>query len=211
MAKQERRSERIRTRVKARVTTAGDDKPLTGFTRDVSKESLFIQTRVPLPRGTPIEIELHYPDERVDLRGLVVRAERVPVQLQGSIKGGMAVKVRPTAAMARVAGSPRNPRIPLDSNVVVFSGSDRHRLKLHDLSATGAALLAEEDLPDLAFVRMHFKLSSGTEVIEVEGMPVGTRPYGNQSLIAINFIDPPAEFATRIESLIDARGDSEEE
>lgn len=211
VAKQRRKSKRTRTRVKALVTKAGTDKPVTGFTRDISPEGLYIHTRAPFPPGTSIAIELHYPDERIDLEGVVVRAERVPVQMQGILKPGMGVKVRTSPGMARATGNSRNTRVPLGSDVVVFFGSERLLLKLHDLSATGAALLAEEELPEMAFVRLHLKLPTSTEVIELEGVPVETRQVGSNSLIAINFLDPPASFLSQIETLIGERGDDEQE
>jgi len=212
VSKQERQSERTRTRVKAVVHQAGADKSVTGFTTDISREGLFIQTRNPLPPGTPIKIELTYSDGRIDLEGVVVRAERVPVQLQGAMKAGMGIRIHPSPDMSRATGTSRPARVPLGSDVVVFFGSERLLLKLHDLSASGAALLAEEKPPDMTFVRLHLKLPSVSGVIELEGIPVGTpRQLGEHSLIAINFLDPPAEFVSRIEALLEERADGEEE
>ena len=211
MSWHERQAVRSRTRVRAQVTSLGSDKSLSGFTRNISRNGLYIQTRTPLAPGTPIQIELEYPGGRVNLEGVVVRAERVPMHLQGTLQSGMGIKVQPSPAMARAAGTSRPTRIPLGSDVVVFFGSERMRLKLYDLSASGAALLAEEALPEMTFVRLHLKLPSVDGVIELEGVPVGQRPIGLGWLIAINFLDPPAEFVTRIGSLIEERGGPEEE
>ncbi len=211
MAKHERTAERTRTRVKVLVTKTGTEKPVTGFTRDVSTNGVFVHTRSPFPKGTPVKVELLYPDGQLDHEGVVVRSQRAPVQLQGSLQSGMGISLNESSDPAEAAGDSRDTRVPIGSDVVVFSGSERHRLKLHDLSASGAALLAERDLPEMAFVRMHFKLSSTSEVIELEGVQIDRRQLDQNVLIAINFLDPPAEFVARIEALIGERGGNEEE
>lgn len=206
-----RKTERTHTRVKALVTATDSGKSFTGFTRDISRQGLFIEARIPLPPGTPLRIELDYPDGPIELEGTVVRAEKVPVQLQAALKSGMGVQLKQTDAVARAAGKKRNPRLPIGSDVVVFFGSERHRLKLHDLSATGAAFLSPRELPEMGFARLHFKLPPAAEVVEVEGVAVDTRPIDDETLIAINFIDPPPSFVQRVEALIHERDGGEEE
>jgi hypothetical protein len=206
-----RKEKRRRTRVKARISPRSGGEAVSGFTRDISSDGMFIQTRKPFAPGTPIRVELFYRDRQVNLHGVVIRALRVPSHLQAAQASGMAVRFPPSAELASVAGLPRKARITLGKDVAVFFGSERHTLELHDLSTSGAALLSAADLPDMGFVRIHFKLSSTGEIIELEGMPVSRRAFEDKTLIGVNFVNPTPEVVARIEGLIAERAGGEAE
>ena len=211
MDKHRRQDERRRARVKARVSAKGSGESVSGFTRDLSRGGVFVQTRKPFAQGTAIKVQLLYPEETVELEGVVVRALRLPGHLQGNQASGMGIRFPDSTELARVAGLQRKARIALGSDVVVFFGSERLHLELHDLSISGAALLSPTDLPVTGFLRIHFKLSSTGEVLELEGVPVSTRPHDGQTLIGVDFIDPSPESVARIEALIAERRGGEEE
>jgi len=209
--KHRRQDERKRARVKARVSAKGSGESVSGFTRDLSRGGVFVQTRKPFAPGTPIKVELLYPDDQIELEGVVVRALRLPGHLQGSQASGMGIRFPDSTELARVAGLQRKARIALGSDVVVFFGSERLHFELHDLSTSGAALLSPTDLPVTGFLRIHFKLPSTGEVLELEGVPVSRRPHDGKTLIGVDFIDPTPESVARIEALIAERRGGEEE
>jgi uncharacterized protein (TIGR02266 family) len=209
--KHRRQDERRRARVKARVSPRTGGDAVSGFTRDLSRGGMFIQTRKPFAPGTPIKVELFYPDNQVELQGVVVRALRIPGHLQGNQASGMGIRFPDSAELAKVAGLQRKARIAVGSDVVVFFGSERHHLELHDLSTSGAALLSATDVPVTGFLRIHFKLSSTGEVIELEGVPVSKRAHDGKTLIGVDFIDPTPESVARIETLIAERKGSQDE
>jgi hypothetical protein len=64
-----------------------------GFTRNVSKTGLFIQTNLPMPPGTILKIEVAFPTRTFALRGLVVWAKKVPARLSHLLVCGMGIRL----------------------------------------------------------------------------------------------------------------------
>jgi PilZ domain len=65
-----------------------------GFTEDVSDEGFFIKTGQVEKPGSLMQFELTLPDgARVELKGRVRWAKKVPVNLIQRIKGGMGIKI----------------------------------------------------------------------------------------------------------------------
>jgi len=203
-----RRHDRRRTRVAARVTEEGVDGAISGITRDISRGGIFIQTRKPLPPGSQVRIELlHKEKPATRLEGVVIHAARVPPHLHNLQPSGMGVRLdEPEASSAGADGEPaRDTRVPSSNEVMVFFGSERHLLSIHDLSASGAALVSPTPLPDITFVRMHFKLSDSADVLVVDGVPVRSKPEGSGTSIAVKFLDPPDEVVGLIDDFVRER------
>lgn len=81
----------------------------------------------------------------------------------------------------------------------MFFGSERHRLKLQSLSASGAALVCATPLPAMPFLRLHFKLEGASDVF-VDGVPVRSEETGSGTLLAVRFLDPPVDTVALIEA-----------
>jgi hypothetical protein len=209
MARKQRRSKRIRERVPATVTVAGEDLSVTGFTRDISKEGLFILTRHPFAPGRKVKIELAYKDRTAHLSGVVIHAAHVPHHLRAVQSSGMGIEIaRPPSAPREAGAAERGALVGTDTEAVVFFGSERHLLQLHNLSTSGAALISDFDLPEVPFIRMHVKLTA-SEVIEIDGVPVRSERLEKGSLTAVRFLEPPDEVVERIETFVNERNEDD--
>lgn len=197
-----------------RVTTAGQEAPVSGFTRDISRDGMFIQTHHPFPPGCRVEVELLYKEQPIAVSGVVVHASRLPAHLQGLQTSGMGVKTlrpegagltngngsTPSGPVAGVDGV-RNQRVDPGTRVAVFFGSERRVLALRSLSVSGAAIVSPEVLPQIPFVRLHFKLPGHPDLV-VDGVPVRSEEVAEGVLIALRFLDPPPEVVSRIEDFV---------
>jgi len=204
-----RRSERTRTRLPAKVTQVDSGASINGFTRDISKEGLFIQTRHPFGPGSRVEIELLQKERTVKLDGIVVHAARVPYHLRSLQPSGMGVEIGvPRGPAASAAPGDRGDRAETETEteVVVFFGSERHLMALRDLSASGAAIVGDFELPEGSFMRMHIKLAATSEVLELDGVPVRSEAVEEGTLTAVNFLSPPAEVVERIKAFVAEEG-----
>jgi len=63
----------------------------TGFSKNVSRTGIYIQTNNVFKPGTTIQVELTFPNRTVSLWGRVVWAKRVPPQLSHTLDCGMGV------------------------------------------------------------------------------------------------------------------------
>ena len=206
--KKEREHKRKRTRVAARIKGEGKEASISGFTRDISRGGLFVQTHHPFPPGTEIEVELLHKDRpAAKLKGTVVHACRVPPHLHTLQASGMGVKLAPQSVPPGLEGAtPRSDaRAASTKEVLAFFGSDRHLLSIRDLSASGAALISKTPLPEISSVRLHFKLSDRPETLVVDGVPVRSRPLDGGTLIAVRFLDPPDNVVALIEDFVRER------
>jgi len=66
----------------------------TGFTYDLSPDSIFIRSiRIPLP-GSPVTARLSLPDgKRVALRGKVLRTYRAPIAMSRLVPSGFSLRL----------------------------------------------------------------------------------------------------------------------
>ncbi len=212
--RQRRQDERTKSRVPVLVTRADSKTPVKGFTRDISPDGMFIQTHHPFPPGSEVEIELLYEEEAVALSGVVVHASRLPAHLQGLQASGMGVKTlrpesagpgnghgtEPAAPPADGEGG-RDERVDPSTRVVVFFGSQRRVLALRSLSASGAAVVSPDVLPQIPFVRLQFKLPGQPDLV-IDGVPVRSEEVADGILVALKFLDPPPEVVSRIEDFV---------
>lgn len=190
-----------------RIRGAGAPTSITGFTRDISRDGFFVQTHQPLRPGTEVEVELIYRTHTTELDGVVVHAARVPPHLQGLETSGMGIQVRRPESPGSADGGPVRDRLRVaaDTGATVFFGSERHHLVLHDLSSSGAALESAELLPEISFLRLHLRLTSVSPPVELEAVPVRQEPFGEGTLLAVRFLDPPSDVVARIEAFIARR------
>jgi hypothetical protein len=223
VSKHERQWERARTRVQVRVNEVGSSNAVTGFTRDISRDGLFIQMRTPFPSRTRVEVELLYKHMPVRLEGIVMHSARVPHHLQAIQASGMGVKIVRSNGSAGALAPPvaepepqhkvnptpppddRKNRVTVGAEVDVFFGKEKRTLALHDLSASGAAFVSTSELPEAALVTMHLPLSGSGDVVEVECVPVRSRRLGEATVLAVRFDHLPHEVGTKIQAYISAR------
>jgi PilZ domain len=202
MARTPRRSERTRSRVQVRIKEAGAAGSITGFTRDISRDGLFVQTHQPLRPGTEVEVELLYRTHTTEVEGVVVHAARAPSHLQGLETSGMGIRVRRPQAPSPVSGGTARDglRVAPQTEAMIFFGSERHQVALHDLSASGAALIAGERLPEIAFLRVRLRLTRASDPVELEAVPVRQEPWEEGTLLAVRFLAPPPDVVARIDA-----------
>ena len=105
MTSPERRSTRSDSRLRVRLSTAGDETVITGVTRDISQVGMFIQTRYLLPPGTPVKIEVIDDGPAAKFEGIVAQFSKLKpgesgVQMQGI---GVALELTPEQIEALVA------------------------------------------------------------------------------------------------------------
>lgn len=81
---------RKRGRVQVRYGVNGLDR--TAFTNNLSLSGAFLRTNMVYRPGTTIQLELSFPDGKVDLWAQVVWAKKVPPQLAQSLHCGMGVR-----------------------------------------------------------------------------------------------------------------------
>lgn len=215
MPREQRKAARNKSRVPVRVTRASGDTPVTGFTRDISQDGMFIQTHHPFPPGSRVEVELLYKEQPIAVSGIVVHASRLPAHMQGLQASGMGVKTLRPQETAEASNesevtsplpptdldSGRDERVDPSTRVAVFFGSERRLLALRSLSTSGAAIFSPEVLPQIPFVRLHFKLPGHPDLV-VDGVPVRSEEVEGGVLVALKFLDPPPEVVNRIEEFV---------
>ena len=122
----------------------------------------------------------------------------------------MGVEIVPPAAPKKAAKPhERGERVRTEAEVVVFFGSERHLMALRNLSASGAVIVSDFELPETAFMRMHVRLTASSEVIELDGVPVRSTPVAEGTLTAVRFLDPPDDVVARIEAFVTARAEGD--
>ena len=89
MAKRKRKSARVKRRLPVQVWKAGTDESLSGTTKDVSPDGIFVQTQKPFPPGTEVVIEMLHSGQTIKLEGVVTQASRVAGALQSVQTSGI--------------------------------------------------------------------------------------------------------------------------
>ncbi len=201
MTKRTRRWKRVKRRLPARARKEGEEEVISGVTRDFSSEGLFIETQYPFSPGSKVMIELGFSGRKIQLNGVVARVSKAEAHLRAIQVSGMAVAVAFSKEQLRdLVTDPRpKQRIEIDSTVVVNFGNDRRQLQFRNLSAFGAVLISDAELPDISFVRMIFRLTDASYPIEVSCIPVWSEETEDGTLIGMSFLDPPGRVIARIE------------
>ena len=205
VTKRRRNEKKAKRRLPAKAWKEGDwTPPVSGVTRDFSLGGLFIETRHPFSLGSKVMIELAFSGRRIKLNGVVSQVVKAEAHMRSIRVSGMDVDVafsEEEASNLVTAPTPKQ-RIKIDSAVVAYFGSESRQLQLHNLSASGAALISESRLPDVSFVRMIFSLTDSAQPIEVQGIPVRSEETEDGILIGMHFIDPPDSLIAQIEEFI---------
>jgi len=81
---------RKRGRVQARYGVDGLDR--TAFTNNLSFSGAFLRTNMVFRPGTTIQLELVFPDEKVQLWAQVIWSKKVPPQLAQTLHCGMGIR-----------------------------------------------------------------------------------------------------------------------
>ncbi len=204
MTKRTRRWKRVKRRLPARARQEGEEEVISGVTRDFSPDGLFIETQYPFSPGSKVMIELAFSGDTIQFDGVVAQASKAEAHLRAMQVSGMAVNVAfsPEQEKDLVTDPVPKRRINIDSAVVVYFGSDNRELQLSNLSASGAALIGDSELPDISFVRMIFRLTDSSQPIEVTGIPVRSEETEDGTLIGMRFMDPPDSVVAQIEEFI---------
>ena len=204
MTKRRRRSERVKRRLPAQAWKQGEKDPVSGVTRDFSAEGLFFETRHPFLPGSKIMIELAFSGRKIQLEGVVSRANKAESRLRAIQISGMGVKVEFSREQERELVTDPRPkrRVEIDSTVVMYFGSDSQQVKLRNLSTSGVAVESESKLQDISFVRILFKLTESSYPIEINAVPVRSEDTENGTLIGMRFLDPPDQVVAEIEKYV---------
>ena len=192
-------------RLPARIWKEGEWKgPISGVTTDFSHEGLSIETRFPFSPDSKVLIELAFSGRTIQLEGVVTQISGSEGQSRSIQLSGMKVEIAFSEEQLKdlVTDPTPKPRIEINSAVVVYSGSDSHELKLRNLSASGAALIGDSEVPDISVVRMIFRLTDSSHPIEVKGMPVRSEETEDGTLLGLRFLDPPDRTISQIEEFI---------
>jgi len=207
VAKRKRKSTRVKRRIPVQVWKAGTEESLSGTTKDVSADGIFVQTQKPFPPGTDVVIEMVFSGKTIKLEGVVTQASRVAAAMQSVQTSGMGIKATmPGKFVKDVVGDRRaSHRVPVKIDVVGFFGSEKHAFELRDLSETGALLMSKRPLPKIAFTRMNFKLSRRARVLDLDAIPVRIEPVGDHSSVAVKFLEPPEDVAEQLKAFIEER------
>jgi hypothetical protein len=210
MMRIDRKSERLKRRLSVKAHTLDGEKTITGMTRDISPEGMFIETSQPLPIGNPIKIEVIVGTQTVHLEGTVVQANRSAHQLQSVRVSGMGVSGDFGALQTQeVLGERRQAtRAALDAESEIFFGSEKRAVSLQDLSASGAAVRCDSPLPPITFVRVNFKFDAYVAPITLDGVQVRIEEKDGTTTMALQFLDPPAILVAQIENLVQEQADS---
>ena len=88
--KTKRSIDRWKKRVMVRFGVDRPDK--AGFTKNVSKSGLHIQTNNPIRPGTTIQLEMKFPEKTFSMWARVIWAKKVPPQLAHSLPCGMGLQ-----------------------------------------------------------------------------------------------------------------------
>ena len=122
LAKRQRKSVRAKKRLPVQVWKAGTEESLSGTTKDVSADGIFVQTQKPFPPGTQVVIEMLFSGKTIKLEGVVQQSARVAAAMQSVQTSGMGIKAElPGEFVKDVVGDRRiSPRIPVKIDVVGF-------------------------------------------------------------------------------------------
>jgi Tfp pilus assembly protein PilZ len=208
MAKGKRKSERVKRRLPVQVWKAGTDESLSGTTKDVSPDGIFVQTQKPFPPGTEVVIEMLHSGKTIKLEGVVTQASRVAGALQSVQTSGMGIKATlPGEFVKDVVGERRaSPRVAAKIKVVGFYGSEKHLFELKNLSETGAALISKNAISEIAFTRMNFKVSRRSRVLDLDAIPIRIEPIGEKRvMLAVQFLDPAEGVAEQLKDFVEER------
>ena len=207
MAKRNRDSTRVKRRLPVQVWKSGTEESISGTTKDVSPDGIFVQTAKPFPPGTEVSVEMLSSGKTIKLEGVVTQASRVSAALRSVQTSGMGIKaVLPGEFVKEVVGDRRvSPRIGVKIKVVGFYGSEKHSFELKDLSESGAALKSKAKLSEIAFTRMNFKLSRRARVLDLDAIPIRIESVGDHSMLAVQFLDPSEEVAEQLKAFIEER------
>lgn len=84
-----RRTARLRKRLRVRLEPSG----IRALTSDLSTGGLFIVCHRVLRPGTPVRVEIQFPDGTcVSTEGVVRRAKRLPGSVSSLVRGGMGIE-----------------------------------------------------------------------------------------------------------------------
>ena len=194
----------VERRLPGRAWADGESEPVSGVTRDFSEEGFFFETRYPFLPGSKVMIELAFSGSTIQLDGVVADVANSEAHLRAIQVSGMGVNVDYSTEQLKdlVAGPAPKRRIEIDSAVVVYFGSDSRQLQLRNLSASGAALMSDSELPDISFIRMIFRLTGSSYPIEVSGISVRSQETPDGTLIGMRFLDPPDRIIHEIEEFV---------
>ncbi len=152
-------------------------------------------------------IELAFSGGTIRLDGVVADVRKTEAQLRAIQVSGMGVEVGYSKDQLRKLVTDPLPkrRININSAVVLYLGSDSRELKLSNLSASGAALISDSELPEILFVWMTFSLTDSSSPIEISGIPVRSEETEDGILIGMRFLNPPDRVIEEIEEFIRAQ------
>ena len=159
-----------------------------------------------MPIGSQVKLEVLLENQTIQLEGTVAHANSAATQIRSLKVSGMGVTGDFDALQKyEVIGEQRvAPRIFLDAEVEIFFGSEKRSLTIQDLSTSGAALVSSSDLPPIAFARVNLKLTPDSPPITLDGVPIRTEKKDDVTILALQFLDPPALFVAQLEALIHA-------
>jgi hypothetical protein len=203
MASPKRKAERLKRRLAVKAYALDGEKTLTGTTRDISPEGMFIETSQPMPPGSRVRIEVILDKQTIQLEGIVAQANRSAHQLQSMKVSGMGISGDFSALQKfEVVGERREaPRFNLNAEVEIYFGSERRGVVLQDISISGMALLSSADLPSIAFARVNLKLTPDSLPITLDGVPARIEKKDDVTVLALRLLDPPDIFVGQIEDL----------
>ena len=92
MGHDKRRHARFRKRLTLKFGI--DDLSRIGFTEDISDTGIFIRSATPLPPNTILTVEIKtLKNEHIRLKGRIMWARKVPLNMMHRIKGGMGLRI----------------------------------------------------------------------------------------------------------------------
>lgn len=95
----------------------------------------------------------------------------------------------------------RSPRIPVEGNVVVYSGNQRLTCRLLNVSESGMALAVDSEQRPGTFLRLRFTLPGDRRPTGVDAVVVRHRGSGSQVEWGIQLVDPPPALSARLRKL----------
>ena len=92
MGHDKRKDARYRKRLTLRFGV--EDTTKIGFTEDISDTGIFIRSSTPMPPNTILTVEIKtLKDEYIRLKGRIMWARKVPMNMMHRVKGGMGLRI----------------------------------------------------------------------------------------------------------------------